>query len=29
MMFYWLNDFTECLLPFFHQSLGSNLTSCT
>jgi hypothetical protein len=24
MMFYWLDDFTQGLLPFFHQGVGSN-----
>jgi hypothetical protein len=24
MMFYWLDDFTKCLPPFFHQDVGSN-----
>jgi hypothetical protein len=28
-MFYWLDSFTQCLLPFFHQGMGSNPTSCT
>jgi hypothetical protein len=28
-MFYWLDIFTQCLLPFFHQGMGSNPTSCT
>jgi hypothetical protein len=25
-MFYWLDSFTQCLLPFFHQGMGSNLS---
>jgi hypothetical protein len=29
MMFYWLDSFTQYLLPFFHQGVGSNPTSCT
>ena len=29
MMFYWLDDFTQCLPPFFYHGLGSNLTYCT
>jgi hypothetical protein len=29
MMFYWLDSFTQCLLPFFHQDMGSNPTSYT
>jgi hypothetical protein len=28
-MFYWLDSFTQCLLPFFHQRMGSNPISCT
>jgi hypothetical protein len=28
-MFYWLDNFTQCLSPFFHQDMGSNPTSCT
>jgi hypothetical protein len=28
-MFYWLDNFTQCLSPFFHQSMGLNLTSYT
>jgi hypothetical protein len=28
-MFYWLHNFTQCLLPFFHQDMGSNITSYT
>jgi hypothetical protein len=28
-MFYWLDSFTQCLPPFFHQGIGSNPTSCT
>jgi hypothetical protein len=28
-MFYWLDSFTQCLPPFFHQVMGSNPTSCT
>jgi hypothetical protein len=28
-MFYWLDSFTQCLPPFFHQGMGSNPTSCT
>jgi hypothetical protein len=28
-MFYWLDNFTQCLPPFFQQGMGSNLTSCT
>jgi hypothetical protein len=28
-MFYWLESFTQCLPPFFHQGVGSNPTSCT
>jgi hypothetical protein len=27
-MFYWLDSFTQCLPPFFHQGMGSNPTSC-
>jgi hypothetical protein len=27
-MFYWLNNFTQCLLPFLHQGMGSNATLC-
>jgi hypothetical protein len=27
-MFYWLYSFTYCLLPFFHQGMGSNSTFC-
>jgi hypothetical protein len=23
-MFYWLDNFTQCLSPFFHQDMGSN-----
>jgi hypothetical protein len=23
-MFYWLDSFTQCLPPFFHQGMGSN-----
>jgi hypothetical protein len=23
-MFHWLDDFNQCLPPFFHQSLGLN-----
>jgi hypothetical protein len=23
MMFYWLDSFTQCLPPFFHQGMGS------
>jgi hypothetical protein len=23
MMFYWLNNFIQCLAPFFHQVVGS------
>jgi hypothetical protein len=26
MMFYWLDNFTQCLPPFFHQGVGSNPT---
>jgi hypothetical protein len=26
-MFYWLDDFTQCLLSFSHQGVGLNLTS--
>jgi hypothetical protein len=22
MMFYWLDNFTQCLLSFFHQDMG-------
>jgi hypothetical protein len=29
MIFYWLDSFTQCLLPFFHQGMGLNSTSCT
>jgi hypothetical protein len=29
MIFYWLDSFTQCLPLFFHQAVGSNLTSCT
>jgi hypothetical protein len=25
-MFYWLDDFTKCLPPFFHHGVGSNPT---
>jgi hypothetical protein len=25
-MFYWLDSFTQCLLPFFHQGMGLNPT---
>jgi hypothetical protein len=28
-MFYWLDSFTQCLPPFFHQGMGLNRTSCT
>jgi hypothetical protein len=28
-MFYWLDSFTQCLPPFFHQGIGSNPTSHT
>jgi hypothetical protein len=28
-MFYWLDSFTKCLSPFFHQDMGSNTTSYT
>jgi hypothetical protein len=28
-MFYWLDSFTQCLSPFFHQGIGLNLTSYT
>jgi hypothetical protein len=28
-MFYWLDNFTLCFPPLFHQSMRSNLTSCT
>jgi hypothetical protein len=28
-MFYWLDSFTQCILPFFHSGMGSYLTSCT
>jgi hypothetical protein len=28
-MFYWLDDFTQCLTPFFHQAVGLNPTSYT
>jgi hypothetical protein len=28
-MFYWLDNFTQCLTPFFHQGMGSNSTSYT
>jgi hypothetical protein len=28
-MFYWLDSFTQCLLPFFHQGMCSNPTSYT
>jgi hypothetical protein len=28
MMFYWLDYFGQCLPPFFHQGVGSNLTCC-
>jgi hypothetical protein len=27
-MFYWLDSFTQCLSPFFHQDMGLNLTFC-
>jgi hypothetical protein len=23
-MFYWLDSFTQCLSPFFHQGMGSD-----
>jgi hypothetical protein len=29
MMFYWLDNFTQCPSPFFYQDMGSNPTSCT
>jgi hypothetical protein len=29
MMFYWLDSFIQCLLPFFHQGMDSNPTSST
>jgi hypothetical protein len=29
MIFYWLDDFTQCFPPFFYQGVGSNPTSCT
>jgi hypothetical protein len=29
MVFHWLDSFVQCLLPFFHQGVGSNPTSCT
>ena len=29
MMFYWLDGFTHCLCPFFHQGIGSYPTSST
>jgi hypothetical protein len=25
-MFYWLDSFTQCLPPFFHQGMSSNPT---
>jgi hypothetical protein len=28
-MFYWLDNFIECLLSLFHQGMGSNPTSFT
>jgi hypothetical protein len=28
-MFYWLDSFTQCLPPFFHQGMGLNPTFCT
>jgi hypothetical protein len=28
-MFYWLDNFTHYLPPFFHQGMGSNPTSYT
>jgi hypothetical protein len=28
-MFYWLDSFTQCLSPIFHQGMGSSPTSCT
>jgi hypothetical protein len=28
-MFYWLDNFVQCLSPFFHQGMSSNLISCT
>jgi hypothetical protein len=27
MMFYWLDSFTQYLIPFFHQGMSSNPTS--
>jgi hypothetical protein len=27
-MFYWLDSFTQCFPPLFHQGMGSNRTSC-
>jgi hypothetical protein len=29
MMFYWLDNFTNCLMPFFHEGMGLNPTFCT
>jgi hypothetical protein len=28
-MFYWLDNFTQCIPSFFNQGMGSNPTSCT
>lgn len=28
-MFYWLDNFTQCLSLFFYQGVGLNPTSCT
>jgi hypothetical protein len=28
-MLYWLDNFTQCLSPFFHQSMGLNPISYT
>jgi hypothetical protein len=28
-MFHWLDNFTQCLPPFFHQDMGSNPISYT
>jgi hypothetical protein len=27
-MFYWLDSFTQCLSPFFHQGIGLNPVIC-
>jgi hypothetical protein len=28
-MFHWLDSFTQCVPPFIHHGIGSNLTSYT